>query len=537
MRYLKITVVSAKADSDYFLVANSLKCIAVIALAVGKSMSNDDVEEVVKDLILLQESNYSRKDGTVRSYLLQAWGGVCRCLRVDFLAYLSVSVPQLIQSAKRTDYLTDDVDSDDKRRSIIFKEKFLACNTIACFAANINEGLHMWIKEVVDAVLPLVNFKLDERVRIAAATAMPLLLQSVAVAVQHQLPIPDVSGSPIITISETIMSALIEALQEPSIKFRVIMLEALNQCIQIPHTCIHKDMATLFVKGISKLLFACINRKVVRELRLSSRQNLRTAELLDEEVQDEDNIYRQVHICLGTLTERLKPSFLPFLDGLLPFVDHLWKNDNKARKERRFGLSVFHDIAENCGEETFRHYDMCIPFLLNTCKNRKATNPAQEEIAACAIGICADFGGEVFKPHLQDAVISLLAIISQPGNLTLESLMAKEAAVSAYGKLCFLLTEDDSIYKHVGHWLMYLPLRFNLDEAKAAHGLLCSKIGEPETKVTGPNDAYIPRIIVVLTEVLRAGQQLATPDILDKMSLQLNMLRRKITETNAMDID
>nr|GMD58287.1 importin-5-like [Ipomoea batatas] len=536
MPYLKFAVVTAKANSDYLHVANSLKCIAVIAVAVGKSMFYADVEDVVEDLILLQESNYSRKDGTVRSDLLQAWGGVCRCLGVDFLAYLSDSVPQLIQSAKQTDYLTDDVGSDDMRRSIILKEKFLACNTIGCFAAHIKGGLHMWIKEVVDAVLPLVNFKLDERVRIAAATAMPLLLQSVAIAVESQLPIPDFSDSPIITISETIMSALIEALQEPSIKFRVIILEALNQCIQIPHTCIHKDMATLFVKGISKLLFACINKKIVRELRLSSSKNLRTAELLDEEVQDEDNIYRQVHICLGTLTERLKASFLPYLDELLPFVNHLWKN-NKARKERRLGLSVFHDIAKNCGEETFRHYDMCIPFLLKTCKSRETTNPAQEEIAACAIGICAEFGGEVFKPHLPDAVMSLIAIISQTGNLTLEPLMAKEAAVSAYGKLCSLLTEDASIYMHIWLWLLNLPLRCNLDEAKAAHSLLCSMIDQPETKITGPCDGYISRIIVVLTEIVWAGKHLATPEILDKMILQLKMLGKKITEANFVDIN
>nr|GMD51562.1 importin-5-like [Ipomoea batatas] len=115
--------------------------------------------------------------------------------------------------------------------------------------------------------------------------------------------------------------------------------------------------------------------------------------------------------------------------------------------------------------------------------------------------------------------------------------MAKEAAVSAYGKLCFLLTEDASIYKYVGHWLMQLPLRCNLEEAKAAHSLLCSKIDQSETKVTGPNDAYIPRIIVVLTEVVWDGKHLAPPEILDKMILQLKMLGRKITEANFVDIN
>ncbi|XP_019177543.1 PREDICTED: importin-5-like [Ipomoea nil] len=531
MRYLKVTVVTAKADSDYFLVAYSLKCIVLIGVGVGKDMFYADLEDVVKDLYLLQESN-SGKDGTVRRYLLKAWYGICRCLGMDFLPYLSVSMPQLIQSAKRTDYLTDD---DDKKRSIILKEKSLACDTLGWFAVHITGGLHLWIKEVVDAVLPLVNFKLDERVRTAAAVAMPLLLQSVAFAMENRLPIPDFPDTPIIPISKAIISGLLEALQEPNIKFRVIVLEALNQCIQIPYTCISKQIATLFVKGISKVVLACLNRKVVRELRLKSSKNLRTAELLDEEVQDEDNIYKQVQICLGTLLERLEASFLPFLDELLPVVDLVWRND-KAWKERNVALSVFQDIAETCGEETFRHFDMCIPFLLKTLKSRKATNPVLEEIASCAISICAEFGGEVFKQHLQDALLSLEAIIYQPGKLPTETMMAKEAAVSTYGKLCFLLTEESSIYKHIELWLLHLPLRFNLDEAKAAHSLLCSMIDEPDTKVTGPNDAYIPRIIVVLAEVVWVGTNLATPDIQEKMIQQLRMLSGKIPQSKLMEI-
>lgn len=92
------------------------------------------------------------------------------------------------------------------------------------------------------------------------------------------------------------------------------------------------------------------------------------------------------------------------------------------------------------------------------------------QTASRAIGICAEFGGEVFKQHLQgsstsisafvlwelvgthsncfaDGLFSLAAIFNEPGQLVLEKIMVKEVAISAYGKLCSFLTEDTSIYK------------------------------------------------------------------------------------------
>lgn len=67
---------------------------------------------------------------------------------------------------------------------------------------------------------------------------------------------------------------------------------------QIPHTWIRKEMATLFVERISKLLFACYNRKLVREVRVNASSNVRKAELLEEEIQDEENIYIEVSVLL-----------------------------------------------------------------------------------------------------------------------------------------------------------------------------------------------------------------------------------------------
>lgn len=42
---------------------------------------------------------------------------------------------------------------------------------------------------------------------------MPFLLQSTAIALENKLPIPDFCESPIITLSESIIKALLEALQ------------------------------------------------------------------------------------------------------------------------------------------------------------------------------------------------------------------------------------------------------------------------------------------------------------------------------------
>nr|GMD54646.1 importin-5-like [Ipomoea batatas] len=444
LSYLKYTLITAKENSNCMLVAKTLECITLVAVAVGKSVFSADVEE--------------------------AWGRLCTSLGEDFRPYLSASMPQLIKSAELHSLVADDRNSENELRSIVLKEILLACKTLGCFAAHIKGGLHLWIQEVLNAVLPLVNFKFDEQVRIAAISVMPLLLQSAAIAMENKLLIPGFLDSPIDALSKTITPALLESLE-------------------IANTWIPDDTET--VESLSRVLSACFHRKAGREYIVQNSLIFQKPELLKEEIQDEENA------------------------------------KSATLEKRRMALSIFSDIAEQCGEQGLRHYAVIIPFLFKACKD---TNPDTRQIAACAIGIFAEFGREVFKQHLQDGLSSLEAVFQQSDGSGLEHFMAKDAAVCAYGKVCFFLCEEINSYENIELWLFHLPLKCNFDEAKAAHRLLCSMVDKPETRVTGPEDGYISRIITIMAEVLWAGNNFATEETRSKMIQQLKMLKQKLAD-------
>ncbi|XP_019177542.1 PREDICTED: importin-5-like [Ipomoea nil] len=514
MPYLKLILITE--TSNCMLVAKTLECITLVAVAVGKSVFSTDVEEIVN--VLLSEHNRVDMDDQVKCYLLQAWGRICVSLGEDFRPYLSASVPLLIESAKLEDHLKNNF-GNFKQRSIILKEMLWACNTIRCFAIHIKGGLHLWIKKVLNGVLPLVNFKFDEEVRVAAISVMPLLLRSAATAVENELPIPGFLDSPIITLAKIIIPTLVEALAAPTIKTQAQALVALKESMQIASTW-EPDKKEI-LDSILMVLSACFNRKKERENMAKYSLDFRKPELVKEEIQEEQNVCREVRICVQILLK--KPDAEKLFSTIL-YVKHMWKKDSTP-EERKMALSIFSDIAVYCREQGLRLYTKFIPSLLGACND---TNPDIQQIAICAIAIYAEFGREAFKLHLQDGLASLEAIFQPPGESSLERSMTKEAAVSAYGKLCFFLCEEIKSYQNIDLWLFHLPLKCNFGEAKTAHRLLCSMVDKPETMVTGPNDEYVRRIITIMAEVLWAGEHIAEEETKSKMIQQLKMFRLKL---------
>ncbi|KAM3249480.1 hypothetical protein P3L10_011250 [Capsicum annuum] len=165
------------------------------------------------------------------------------------------------------------------------------------------------------------------------------------------------------------------------------LLEAFNESIQIPGSHLSKRQAEEFVDGISK-----------------------------------------IGICLGTMVEKLKASFLPLLDKFLPY--HLCGNDRTA-EERRIVVHLFRDIAEQC-REVFRYYEEWIPLLPRVHCHK---NPSVPQIVATAIGICAEFGAYFLKLHTTVIFRHLKTLMEHPDAKNLDNIMAYEAAVSTCGKL------------------------------------------------------------------------------------------------------
>ncbi|KAM1756189.1 hypothetical protein ACFX11_005588 [Malus domestica] len=190
MPYLKAILVNATDKSNRMLHAKSMECINLVGMAVGKEKFREDAKQVMEVLMALQGSHMEKDDPTT-SYMLQAWARLCKCLGQDFLPYMSVVMPPLLQSAQLKPDVTitsaddenDIGDSDDdsmetitlgdKRIGIkisVLEEKATACNMLCCYADGLKEGFFPWIDQVAPTLVPLLKFYFHEEVRKAAVS-------------------------------------------------------------------------------------------------------------------------------------------------------------------------------------------------------------------------------------------------------------------------------------------------------------------------------------------------------------------------------
>ncbi|KAM7523124.1 hypothetical protein LguiA_013026 [Lonicera macranthoides] len=540
MPYLKAILVNANDKSNRMLRAKAMECISLVGMAVGKEKFRDDAKQVMEVLMSLQGSQMENDDPTT-SYMLQAWARLCKCLGQDFLPYMSVVMPPLLQSAQlKPDVIITSADSDnelddsddesmetitlgDKRIGIktsVLEEKATACNMLCCYADELKEGFFPWIDQVAPTLVPLLKFYFHEEVRKAAVSAMPELLRSAKLAIEKGLA-QGRNDSYIKQLSDYIVPALVEALhKEPDTEICASMLDALNECVQISGPILEESQVKSIVDEIKQVITASSSRKRERAERAKAEDfDAEEGELLKEENEQEEEVFDQVGEILGTLIKTFKASFLPFFDELSTYLMPMWGKD-KTAEERRIAICIFDDVAEQCRESALKYYDTYLPFLLEACNDE---NSDVRQAAVYGLGVCAEFGGSVFKPLVGEALSRLNVVIRHPNAQQPDNVMAYDNAVSALGKICQFHRDSIDSAQVIPAWLSCLPIKGDLIEAKVVHDQLCSMVERSDTELLGPNNQYLPKIVSVFAEVLCAGKDLATEQTASRM---INLLRQ-----------
>ncbi|XVF47512.1 hypothetical protein PTKIN_Ptkin03bG0114600 [Pterospermum kingtungense] len=518
MPYLKAILVNATDKSNRMLRAKSMECISLVGMAVGKEKFRDDAKQVMEVLMSLQGSQMETDDPTT-SYMLQAWARLCKCLGQDFLPYMSVVMPPLLQSAQlKPDVTITSADSDndiedsddesmetitlgDKRIGIktsVLEEKATACNMLCCYADELKEGFFPWIDQVAPTFVPLLKFYFHEEVRKAAVSAMPELLRSAKLAVEKGMA-QGCNETYVKQLSDYIIPALVEALhKEPDIEICASMLDALNESAQISGPLLDECQLRSIVDEIKQVITASASRKRERAERAKAEDfDAEEGELIKEENEQEEEVFDQVGEILGTLIKTFKASFLPFFDELSPYLTPMWGKD-KTTEERRIAICIFDDVAEQCREAALKYYDTYLPFILEACNDE---NQDVRQAAVYGLGVCAEFGGSVFKPLVGEALSRLNAVIGHPNASQAENVMAYDNAVSALGKICLFHRDSIDAAQVVPAWLNCLPIKGDLIEAKVVHEQLCSMVERSDNEVLGPNHQYLPKIVAVFAEV------------------------------------
>ncbi|XP_076948140.1 uncharacterized protein LOC143620324 [Bidens hawaiensis] len=540
MPYLKTILVNANDKANRMLRAKAMECISLVGMAVGKEKFRDDAKQVMEVLMSLQGSQMETDDPTT-SYMLQAWARLCKCLGQDFLPYMSVVMPPLLQSAQlKPDVVITSADSDneidesddesmetitlgDKRIGIktsVLEEKATACNMLCCYADELKEGFYPWIDQVAPTLVPLLKFYFHEEVRKAAVSAMPELLRSAKLAIEKGLA-QGRNESYIKQLSDYIVTSLVEALhKEPDTEICASMLDALNECIQVSGPLLDENQVRSIVDEIKQVITASSSRKTERAERTKAEDfDAEEGELLKEENEQEEEVFDQIGEILGTLIKTFKASFLPFFDEMSSYLMPMWGKD-KTAEERRIAICIFDDVAEQCREAALKYYDTYLPFLLEACNDE---NSDVRQAAVYGLGVCAEYGGSVIKPLIGEALSRLNAVIRHPNALQSENVMAYDNAVSALGKICQFHRDSIDSTQIVPAWLSCLPIKGDVIEAKVVHELLCSMVERSDVKLLGPNNQYLPKIVSVFAEILSAGKDLATETTLSRI---VNLLRQ-----------
>ncbi|XP_061917237.1 importin-5 [Entelurus aequoreus] len=510
MPSLKHIVENAVQKELRLLRGKTIECISLIGLAVGKEKFMPDASAVMQLLLKTQtDFNDLDDDDPQISYMISAWARMCKILGKEFQQYLPVVMGPLMKTAsiKPEVALLDTQDmeniSEDDGWEFVnlgdqqsfgiktagLEEKSTACQMLVCYAKELKEGFVEYTEQVVKLMVPLLKFYFHDGVRVAAAESMPLLLECARVR-----------GPEYLTQMWLFMcDALIKAIgTEPDLDVRSEIMHSFAKCIELMGDgCLnneHFEELGGILKGKLEEHFKN------QELRQAKRQDEDYDEQVEESLQDEDEndvyILTKVSDILHSVFSSYKEKVLPWFEQLLQLIVQLIC-PNRPWADRQWGLCIFDDVVEHCSPSSFKYAEYFLqPMLQSLCDN----SPEVRQAAAYGVGVMAQYGGESYRPFCTEAIPLLVRVIQAADSRLKENVNATENCISAVGKVMRFRPECANVNEILPHWITWLPLNEDKEEAVHTFDFLCDLIESNNPIVLGPDNSNLPRLFLIIAD-------------------------------------
>uniref|UniRef100_A0A672IDA8 Karyopherin (importin) beta 3 n=1 Tax=Salarias fasciatus TaxID=181472 RepID=A0A672IDA8_SALFA len=510
MPSLKHIVENAVQKELRLLRGKTIECISLIGLAVGKEKFMPDASDVMK-LLLKTQTDFSdlEDDDPQISYMISAWARMCKILGKEFQQYLPVVMGPLLKTAsiKPEVALLDTQDmeniSEDDGWEFVnlgdqqsfgiktagLEEKATACQMLVCYAKELKEGFVEYTEQVVKLMVPLLKFYFHDDILFleggvhAAAAGVPGLGRPVG---NHAFVC---EGS----------EADGDARSPPSPGHVPVVTVALClKCIELMGDgCLnneHFEELGGILKGKLEEHFKN------QELRQAKRQDEDYDEQVEESLQDEDEndvyILTKVSDILHSVFSSYKEKVLPWFEQLLQLIVQLIC-PNRPWADRQWGLCIFDDVVEHCSPSSFKYAEYFLrPMLQSLCD----TSPEVRQAAAYGVGVMAQFGGESYRPFCTEALPLLVRVIQAADSRSKENVNATENCISAVGKVMRFRPECVNVSEILPHWLTWLPLNEDKEEAVHTFDFLCDLIESNNPIVLGPDNSNLPRIFLIIAD-------------------------------------
>ncbi|RIB28214.1 armadillo-type protein [Gigaspora rosea] len=512
---LLINVLRNAHQREYRLLrGKAMECASLIALAVGKEIFAPNANEFIQLLVQTQQS-VTEPDDPQTSYLIASWARICKVLGADFVPYLPIIMPPLLQSAQlKPDFAIldpdDDIDSKYSAedgwefvgvegqqigiKTTVLEEKCTAVEMLICYARELGPAFQLYVADVLEIVLPLLKFYFHEGVRNAAAATIPHLLNSVKKA--------NASHEYILTMWHTIVKKVIEVIMsefDPTFLWQlyVTFYESLEI---VGDNSLDESHLEAFTKATEVQLQEFYQRIKQREqARHSGDYDAEDEDIIMEEEATEEGVLGELSKALHVILKTHRTSYLPSFDKLLPIVSMFLADANPAA--RQWALCVIDDVIEFTGPASWVYHTHFLEKMIASLMDIASD---VRQAAAYGIGVCAQFGGENYSEAVAEALNNLFQVINSDGSRREENIYATENAISAITKILKFNNSKVDVNTVLPAWFASLPIIYDEEEAALTYTYLLDLLEAQHPLILGNNNENIPRIARIFTEVLSA---------------------------------
>lgn len=511
MPCLKYIIQNASQQEHKMLRGKTIECVSLIGLAVGPEKFISDASEVMDMLLKTHSEGDLPDDDPQTSYLISAWARICKILGKQFEQYLPLVMGPVLRTAamKPEVALLDNEDMEGVEGDLDWQfvslgeqqnfgiktagleDKASACEMLVCYARELKDGFADYAEEVVRLMVPMLKFYFHDGVRTAAAESLPCLLDCAKIKGPQYL-----EG-----MWAYICPDLLKAIDtEPESEVLLELLYSLAKCIEtLGAGCLGAQPMAELLRILDKLLNEHFERAVAR---LEKRKDEDYDEVVEEQLADEDNedIYT-----LSKIADILHALFLTHKSAFFPYFDQICRHfvkllaPERSWSDHQWALCVFDDVIEFGGPECAKYQEFFLRPMIQYVSDKSSE---VRQAAAYGCGVLGQFGGEAFAQACAEALPRLMEVIGDVESRSPENVNPTENAISAVTKILKYNSKAINVDEMLPHWLSWLPVVEDEDEAPHVYGYLCDLIEANHPVVLGPNNANLPRLISFFAEAL-----------------------------------
>ncbi|PRT53656.1 Importin subunit beta-3 [Wickerhamiella sorbophila] len=516
---LIFSIMKADTGNEYRLLkAKAIECSTLLAVAVGKEKFEPNFHETVQLFAAIQQQ--ALDDDPCQSYLVQAWGRLCRIMGTSFLPYLAGVMPPLLAIAKTQadcHFLDEDqaalIDGNGGWEVIQasgqlvgihtapFDDKANAIALLSVYANELGADFYPYVPEILnDIALPSLSFFYHDDVRYSTCHLIPHLVTSAQHAAsrttgseQAAKNAPQVLQTWLPCLEK--MLRLIENDEAPAIVSE--MFTAIYHCILL----IGPD--GLPAQAIEALMDAIIVSLTELQERLSARDAADNDEFIEDPEEEDaeqadEELIDSINKIIHAIVKTYKADALPQLDRIMPQVLAFLGSSNDDLRE--WALFVVNDIIEYTSPVADKYIEAIrVPMV----ESLVHSNARIRQAAVYGLGVAAQFGGDHFAQLSVGSLEQLFSLVNAPESRSEENLDATESAIGAIAKILrvhgdLLGNQRDMV---ITEWIKTLPIVEDGDAAPFAYLFLADLIGQKHPAVM----QQVPKVFFAISQALVAG--------------------------------